>query len=285
VIVLEFAQWLEEAERWGFLSWDERARNWYRSTTLLGDRPKFRVFWDESKVDVEMAGPRHPQMKRALRVLIKQRPEFAKRRLEFDGYSPGTVEEFLRSQTRPPWEMPRYFYQGTSDDRWSSIERAGLVPRAKTGVKPAYGAHISSAKPSNPNYVYLVGSPGAIARWAANDAARADQSIPVILKIDSRGMDMDKLRPDEDSRSDDWKDSLAQLDSVAYEGEIEPEFITLYRISKGGKWQDAPPPPPPKPYEPDWLAKQVMDMHAGGTGYTNIPDTTAKYKWVNPREK
>lgn len=173
-----FAQWLEANEKWGILSWD--GKKWYESSHMLGDRAELKVTWHKHKIDVE-AGPKHPVLKRALKILLRQRPEFRDWEIVFDGYSPGTVSEFLKSPTRPPWEMPRYFYQGTSDDRWERIQEEGLVPRSKTGVEPAYGAHISSARPSNPDYVYLSGSPGSACSLAAHDAARIDKSMPVII--------------------------------------------------------------------------------------------------------
>ena len=277
-----FAQWLEANNKWGILSWD--GKRWYESSHMMGDRAEIKVTWrSNGKVDVEV-GPRHPMLKRALKVLLRQRPEFRDAEIEFDGYSPGTVGEFIKGPTRPPWEMPRYFYQGTSMDRWDRIQDEGLVPRSETGVNPAYGAHISSAKPSNPDYVYLGGSPGSACSLAAHDAARLDKSQPVMLRIDSRGMRKSKLRPDEDAipRGDlygnhDWQYSMKRLDSVGYEGSIDPKFIELYKVWDK-KWVDPPPPP-----EPDWLAKQVMGM--GGSDYQTVPGTTsAKYKWANPRE-
>lgn len=175
---------------------------------------------------------------------------------------------------RPPSEMPRYFYQGTSESRWDTIEIQGLIPRIKTNVQPAYGDQTSSARESNPNYVYLAGNPDAKTRFAAHDAARLDKSSPVILKIDSRGMDIENLRPDEDSNAKNWQDSLSIMNSIGYEGEIDPEFVTLYKTFANGKWQDHI----IVPSKPDWLAQQI-----NGTGYKPIPDSTATYKWVNQK--
>ena len=227
-------------------------------------------------------------LKRALKVLLRQRPEFRDWEIVFDGYSPGTVGEFLKTPTRPPWEMPRHFYQGTSMDRWDRIKDEGLVPRSETGVEPAYGAHISSARPSNPDYVYLGGSPGSACSLAAHDAARIDKSQPVMLRINSQGMRVSKLRPDIDSipRSDpygsyDWQHSMKRLDSIGYEGSIAPQFIELYKVwdKDTKKWTDPPPPP-----EPDWLAKQVMGM--GDMKHKTVPgfDTPVRYKWAKPNE-
>jgi len=59
--MINFSQWLESTEKGGYLSWN--GQFWYESTRLMGDRPIFRIYWNEKKVDVEMAGPKHPKMK------------------------------------------------------------------------------------------------------------------------------------------------------------------------------------------------------------------------------
>lgn len=278
---LNFSNWLEATEKWGRLSWD--GQRWYESSHLLHGTDKINAFWDNKKIDIDV-GPKHSMLKRALKTLLKQRPEFSNLKIEFDGYSPGTVSGFINQSTRPPWEMPLYFYHGTSENRWNDIQNIGLTPRSETGITPAYGAHISSAKTSNPNYVYLTGFFGSTARLAAIDAANIDQSIPVILRIDSKGIDPQKLRADEDAipKNDplgnyDWQYSIQNLDTVGYEGSISPQFIKLYKTHLDRKWVD---PIPPKP---DWLAKQIQNI--GGSGYKDLPDTiSAKYKWINPRD-
>lgn len=218
--------------------------------------------WDD------FASPYHHFIKRALKSLLRQKPEILNKQLDFDGFSPGTVKEFLGA---PEFhgkkdQLPKYLYTGTSYYRWEKIREEGLKPRSETSEEPVFGASISSAPPANPDHIYLAVTLGATVRWAASDASR-DGSYPVILRIDSQGIDPNRIRPDVDIRSDQWLDSFHKLGTIAYEGKIAPRFavsesvnlIELIQAKKGDRWEK-----PGSWLEPqDWLAQQ---------DYKKIPD-------------
>jgi hypothetical protein len=270
---MNFKLWLET----DVLSWSPNyPHGWYPAE--IGDRPTIQVFIDSKRVSVDFASPYHPLLKRALKALVRQKPEVLNLTLEFDGFSPGTVNEFLGMAEFHGKKdvLPKYLYTGTSYYRWEKIREEGLKPRSETQEEPVYGANISSAPPANPDHVYLAVTLGATVRWAANDASR-DGSYPVILRIDSRGLNPRLIRPDVDVRSEKWLDSFHRLGTIAYEGNIAPQFIELIQAKKDNKWEK------PGPWlEPqDWLAQQMLHR----TGYTKIPNTNHSYKWVNPKER
>jgi len=273
---MEFKQFFEAS--WNILGWN--GSHWYEYDAFK-EKPLFDVYIDKNRVSVSMAGPRHPQMKKALKILIKQRPDVADKELDFDGWRPGSVKEFLKTSEyhQSKDELPRFLYTGTSLLRWESIREDGLRPRSETGVEPAYGAQISSAIPANPDYIYLAGSLGSTVRIASRDAARGENPYqPVILRIDSRGLKYDKLRADEDSRCGkyDWQCSMSSLDTLAYKGKISPKYIELYKVynPETKKYDDPGPGLEPQ----DWLAQQMLHR----ADYTEIPGV-GRYKWVDPK--
>jgi hypothetical protein len=229
---MNFRLFLESEER-GAWSWDsdDPKGKWYRAG--LGHRPTIGAYLDSKRVSIEYAGPFHPLIKKALYALVKQFPQTVDQVIDFDGFKPGTVREFLTSKEYEKRtnskRLPAYFYHGTSSKAWQLIEKSGLSPRSVTSASPAYGASISSAKPAKENLIYLSASYGAAVRFAASDATRNySGSYPVILQIDSKGMDANRLRADEDSQADAWQDSIHMLNSVAYEGTIDPRYIKIY---------------------------------------------------------
>lgn len=260
-------------ETTGAISWWE---NFGWKKAHLGDRPPIQGYIHTSKVSLEPS-PWHPHMKRAVRMLLKQFPHLADRPIDFDGYSPGTVSEYLKTGELhgPKNRLPKFLFHGTSIYRWENIKEDGLRPRAETGADPVYGTMYNA--PLGPaEHIYLSGNPTAATRFAANEAGR-DGSFPVILKIATGDFDYDRLRPDHDSGEDTWDKSLQQTNTVAYEGVIDSQAIELYKAwsPETKKWED-----PGDWLEPqDWLAQQFLHRHEG---MESIPGTTGKYKWVKP---
>lgn len=262
--MLNFKNWILKEETQGSFSWD--GQSWGKE--YLGDRTKISVYID-NKVRLDV-GPRHPNIKKAIKILVKQKPEVINKPIEFDGFSPGTVRDYLYN---PEYHddknlLPKYLYTGTSLYRWEKIKEMGLAPRVVTHEEPVHGAQISSALPANPNYVYLSGSPGNTVKFAGRDASK-DGSSSVILQIDTNGLKYNKLKPDEDSWAGTWQGSLHKLNTVAYEGIILPKYIKLYKAinPQTNKWED-----PGEFLEPkDWLAKQFKNIGK-------------EPKWIKPNE-
>ena len=281
---MDFKNWLfVESEKIQFLSWDADGahRGWYVSS--LGHRPTFQAYIDPKNVSIEYAGPRHPLLKRALTRLVRQLrgTGIEDKKFNVDGWSPGTVNDFLSSPdvNGPKDRLPKYLWHGTSLFRWERIREEGLLPLGESGAERAYGAKISSAKPADPKYVYMATTLGSAVRMAAQDAQISDEdsnSIPIILRINTSNLDYNKLRPDIDSRTGNWLDSMHIMDAIAYEGKIAPQDIELHKAwdKEKKKFVD----PRPDLIEPqDWLAQQMLHR----TGYQTIPGTKSQFKWAN----
>lgn len=254
------------------LNWDANWPKW--RPHQIGDRGMINAYVSSRHISIDES-PYHPMMKKALKILVRQKPYLAHKPLDFDGWSPGTLAEFIKSPEpiHPKDTLPKFMYHGTSYHRWERIREEGLSPQSESGAE--YGAEPVSAPLANPDYVYLVGTIGAAARIYSRDVSRKETgSFPVILKINTKNLDYRKLRPDEESKARTWQDSLHGLNTIAYEGTIAPESISLEIAynPKTDKWES------PGPWlEPqDSLAQQMLHR----TGYKNIPDSPWKYKWA-----
>jgi hypothetical protein len=171
---------------------------------------------------VEGATEQSPGFISALREIVWEYPEAASFKIKFDGPWQ-SVSDVLDRASR----SPTLFLHGTSSTAWEQIQRRGLLPRQQSGSRPAYGAHLSHAAASDPEAVYLTTQLGT-ASWAARDAVRTHGGAPTILEVDARDLDEDKLRPDEDSRSTSWRESLEIMGSVKYKGQISPRSIRIH---------------------------------------------------------
>mgnify|MGYP006995564991 CR=1 FL=1 len=124
-------------------------------------------------------------------------------------------------------------YHSTSNIFLDRILKEGIKPPSKTNISNYKGEECcGKSLESNPELVYLIdyghihfGANGALRKWGGELACFR-------ILID----DLSKLRPDEDSRKDNYHDSLAYEDSCAYEGIITPEkIIGYYTINKEQK--------------------------------------------------
>jgi hypothetical protein len=172
---------------------------------------------------VDGATERDPGLRRALGQIVTANPQAAAFEIRFDG--PWMVVGDLLRDNPDPNDI--VFLHGTSTTAWKRIQRQGLRPREAHGEPAAYGAHISRAKPSDPNAVYLTTQVGT-ASWAATDAARVTKSEPLIIEI--RDLDPARLRADEDSglAQGAWRRSLEVLGSVKYIGTIPPQKLNRH---------------------------------------------------------
>lgn len=270
--VFSFKLWLESDALGAFVYVQNK---WTPFET--GDRGLQRYI-DSKRVSIDNVSPYHENIKKAIYQLLKQFPHVKNLIIDFDGFKPGTVEQFLNDKSYEkrtnPKRMIPYFYHGTSTKKWNEISQKGLSPRKITGVAPTHGTNI----PSQEQFVYLSATYNAITRFAASDAAR-DKSLPIILRIDSKGLDIDKLHPDEDSGSNDWVKSVQHSGTIAYEGTIHPEFIEEFAEwdNDAKEWKLMP---DPQPEKDDWLADLMKNKMQK---LPQIPGTTAKAGWANPK--
>jgi pyruvate/2-oxoglutarate dehydrogenase complex dihydrolipoamide acyltransferase (E2) component len=158
---------------------------------------------------------------------IEERPELGgavqeEKKIDLDYIRPDLAEVLERATD----SVPRFLH-GTSTVAWEHIQRQGLAPRAQSGARPAYGAHLSRAAKSDERCVYLTTQLGA-ASWAANDAARVHGGEPIILEVDASGIDEARLAGDEDSESESWRESMHRMGCVKHLGRIDPKHIRVY---------------------------------------------------------
>jgi len=120
-------------------------------------------------------------------------------------------------------------YHGTSDVFLEKILKLGLKPRKMTLVNNFEGRYAwtdyqteekGKSLESNPDYVYLVHK-NAVGRGMHAINNFGGNFIYFRIIIDN----ISKLVPDEDSRKDNWHDSLAWEDSCAFNGRILPSKI------------------------------------------------------------
>jgi hypothetical protein len=195
-------------------------------------------------LDFDNISRHNPKLKEILSDLLTKHPEIASYQLKFDGPGFGSVEEYLKKVSHPKFKaMPDKWYHGTSEWAWLEfISKNGLRPRKQTQAQAAYGANISSAKPSDPNLTYLSDNDGNTVRFAARNANSNayrlghTQSRPAILEIDNKGVDPRYFEPDIDSDKRDWQQSLWTLGAVGYREAISPGFIKPHMINDNMKW-------------------------------------------------
>lgn len=248
-----------ESHTEGIFTYNPKTNSWHK-----GSMYSLEVYIDSKSISIN-GSPYDTYWKKPLHALMKQFPDLKDVKLDYDGFSPGTLSQYLADKSYEKMIFPKrfipYFYHGTSYDRWINIEKEGLQPRNITGSSPVFGK-IYNAPSSHMDKVYLSASYGNAVKFAARDAVMNKNDYPVILKINSKGMDFNLLQPDEDSKETDWVKSLYSINSIAYSGSISPEFIELYAYLDEQKWKLIS-------SENDWLGKQME----------NLPKEP---KWIKP---
>lgn len=153
------------------------------------------------------------------------------------------------TSVNPRQKLPEFLYHGTSTELWySGIKSKGLMPRNTnpSGVTGSYGA---SGALSHGDKVYLSVHPDMAARGAARQASSAHGGQPLIVKINTQGLDLDKITGDEDMDRE-YQSTVAQakekgqrvpsfasvsqrrMGSVAYIGRIPASLIQPFLLGK-----------------------------------------------------
>lgn len=202
-------------------------------------------------VDLQTLSPQSTKFRRIILAIKSKYPDIedwiVQRNSVFQNAKsskPRTVGYWLRKpEIRLFNKMPKYFYHGTSTNLWyEGIKQKGLVPRNITGSSGSYGSESISSL-SYDDLVYLSTDPDASTRLAAGEAADKHGGKPLIIRIDTTGLDPSKLYPDEDSRKNTAQASVDVMSTLAYKGKIpasnlEP-FLLKYRM-KWEKFHDVP---------------------------------------------
>lgn len=129
-------------------------------------------------------------------------------------------------------KLPKYLYHGTSTNLWyDGISQKGLSPRKATGSSGTYGSQNVSSL-SQDDLVYLSGHPDFATREAGKQASQKHGGLPLILRIDGKYLDPNKLQPDEDTRSNNPQGSFNISSTLAYKGNISVSGINTFLIGK-----------------------------------------------------
>lgn len=193
------------------LSFKKQGYDWLISPSLSNQNN-----W--KTLDVDGATEYNVGFIKALNDIVKNNPEISDFIIGFDGPYKKVSDVIQLNQLK---FEDIVFYHGTSKLAWNKIKNEGLKPRSETKVDPAYGAGYSVG-PGNQALIYLTTQQN-MAKFAANDAARAHKSDPIILKI--TGLDEQFAVPDEDSEEDTAIKSLYRLGSIGYTKTITPDKI------------------------------------------------------------
>lgn len=179
-----------------------------------------------TKVYIEGMSDVHPHLKPALEFLIELDPILEQAELRLDNNPRITLNEFLKSKAEQSNTLPKYLYHGTSLDKVEDILKNGLQPRSLTNVAPQYMSETSGESDSSMVYLCTKGNIGS-AKFAARQAASKNKSQSVILKIETKDLNLKHLNPDEDSKSNTWMDSIQKMGNVAYKGIIDANKISI----------------------------------------------------------
>jgi hypothetical protein len=137
-----------------------------------------------------------------------------------------------RQEVRLANKMPKYFYHGTSTNLWyDGIKENGLLPRRASGSSGTYGAQNIQAL-SQDDLVYVAADPDAATRTAAEQAAKKHGGMPLIIRIDTTGLDPDRLSPDEDTKASTAQASVDIGSTLAYKGRISASNLEPFLIGK-----------------------------------------------------
>lgn len=179
-----------------------------------------------TKVHVEGMSETHPHIHMALEFLLSINQDFANSQLRFDNNPNITIREFIQSKEINAIDLPKKLYHGTSLKSALLILKEGIRPREVTGQNAKYKS--IQTQSSHINKVYLCGiNTIGPAKFAARQAALIDNSKPVVLEIDTSDLNTELLRPDEDSKSVTWQDSMNTMGSLSYKGTIKSESVKI----------------------------------------------------------
>lgn len=133
------------------------------------------------------------------------------------------------TSVNPQQKLPEFLYHGTSTELWySGIKSKGLMPRNTnpSGVTGSYGA---SGALSHGDKVYLSVHPDMSTRGAAKQASSHHGGQPLILKISTKGLDLNKITGDEDMD----KEYQATTKQAKERGERVPSFASVSQQRMG----------------------------------------------------
>jgi hypothetical protein len=216
------------------------------------NKPHLTIHPKSKSMDLQKLSPQSTEFRRIVNALKVKYPDiqdwtvnhfFMAGHMQAAGERSRTVGYWLsRPEIRLSNKMPHYLYHGTSTNVWyDGIKQKGLVPRSFTGSTGSYGSqNISSL--SQGDLVYLSTDPDAATREAAKQAARKHGGKPLILRIDTTGLDINKLEPDEDTKAVTPQASVDISSTLAYKGKIASSNIEPFLLGtqkqKGNRLYD-----------------------------------------------
>lgn len=196
----------------------------------------------DKRIQLQKLGPQSKEFRQIINALRSKYPDIDQYPVEHyfqAGHMQGannryrTVGYWLgRPEIRLSNKLPRYFYHGTSTNLWyEGIKERGLYPRRISGSSGSYGAQNISAL-SQDDLVYLSTDPDAATREAARQATRKYGGNPLIIRINTNGLDPNKLTPDEDTRANTAQGSVDVASTLGYKGRVPSENLEPFLIGK-----------------------------------------------------
>ena len=137
-----------------------------------------------------------------------------------------------RPEIRLANKLPKYLYHGTATNLWyEGIKNKGLAPRRMTGSIGSYGAqNINSL--SQDNLVYIATDPDAATREAAKQAASKYGGNPLIIRVNTTGLNPNYFVPDEDTHAKTAQGSVDIASTLAYQGRIPAGNLEPFLIGQ-----------------------------------------------------
>ena len=191
------------------------------------------------RIDLKNISPQSTEFRRIVKAIKSKYPDIENWNVEGNSHMQSansrsrTVGYWLsRPEIRLANKMPKYFYHGTSTNIWyEGIKQKGLIPRNITGSSGSFGSG-NIAFLSYDDHVYLATDPDAATRTAAKQAARQHGGKPLIIRIETTGLDPDKLEPDEDTDATTAQTSVDISSTLAYKGRIPANNIEPFLLGK-----------------------------------------------------
>jgi hypothetical protein len=133
------------------------------------------------------------------------------------------------TSVNPQQKLPEFLYHGTSTELWySGIKSKGLMPR-NTNPSGATGSYGASGALSHGDKVYLSVHPDLSTRGAAKQASSAHGGQPLIVKIRTDGLDLNKITGDEDMDKE-YQSTVKQAKEM---GQRVPSFASVSQQRMG----------------------------------------------------
>ena len=205
-------------------------------------KPYVEIKPNKKEIDLQGLSPQSTQFHRIINAIKSKYPDIENWKVNHYFMAAHMSSASNRYRTVGFWlskpeirlanKMPQFFYHGTSTNLWyEGIKQRGLLPKKLTGSAGSYGSQNIQAL-SHDDLVYLATDPDAATREAAKQAAKKHGGLPLIIRINTTGLDPNKLAPDEDTNQQSAQASIDIASTLAYQGKIPPTNLEPFLIGE-----------------------------------------------------